>query len=106
MAFGPCIDAITPTAEDCASPADEDCDGDPGCPPDPDHAWSELFLATQYSSGDALAVGPGGRVVVAGQFRGTFFPGAETHSAPTGDGLDRVYVAAYDDDGAPLWSRS
>ncbi|MCB9749655.1 MAG: hypothetical protein H6713_06560 [Myxococcales bacterium] len=106
MSWGPCEGEVLPVAETCATPEDDDCDGAVDCPLDGFHVWSALYLATQYSSGDALAIGPQDRVVVGGQFLGTFFPGAETHSASAAEEQESVYVVAYATDGDPEWSVS
>ena len=106
MSWGPCAGEVLPATETCATPEDDDCDGSVACPLDGFHVWSSLYLSTEYSSGDAMAIDDNDRVVVGGQFLGTFFPGAVTHSASAEEEQESLYVVAYATDGDPEWSVS
>src|SRR6202044_995591 len=70
MAYGPCLGEITPAVEDCATPANESCDGmTPPC------AGAYLFAKAYGSPSDeegaAVAVDAAGNVVVVGYTVGT-----------------------------------
>ncbi len=101
-ALGPCVGEVLPGAEDCSTPADEDCDGaTPSCPP-----GTVLFAlgagGTGGDTGTAVAIDPAGNIVVTGYFSGTVdFGGGLLTSA---GGID-IFVVKYDPAGSHLWSK-
>lgn len=98
--FGPCVGEVTPSAEDCNTPADENCLGDvPECGA---ALWVKHFGDPLGNEASALAVGPDDGVAITGRFYGTLdFGGGPLVSAGLWDG----YLARFDGDGGHLWSR-
>src|SRR5262245_20942296 len=75
MTFGECQWEVTPTAEDCKTPEDEDCDGQtPPCAGE--SVWSDTFGGTGNEYGQNVAVDPAGNVVVTGGFDAPFTLGS------------------------------
>ncbi|MEJ7731888.1 MAG: hypothetical protein WKG00_22095 [Polyangiaceae bacterium] len=99
--FGPCVGEVTPKSDDCATPADEDCDGQtPACPGAP--LWAHAFgdAAAQVVTG--AAVDAAGNVVLVGWFSGALdFGGPVLASAGLSDG----FVVSLDAAGNHRWSR-
>jgi len=98
--FGPCVGEVTPGAEDCSTPADENCLGDvPECGA---ALWVKQFGGPLGNEASALAVGPDDGVAITGRFYGALdFGGGPLVSAGLWDG----YLARFDGDGGHLWSR-
>jgi len=97
--FGPCEDEVVPAAENCADPADEDCDATPDCG---DAIWSKGAGDPMLQRGSAIAADNDGNVIVVGTFAGTLDFGKDVH---TSAGSDDIFVAKLGLDGGTLWSR-
>jgi hypothetical protein len=97
--YGPCEGEVTPQAEDCSTPADEDCDGlTPLCPA----LWSARFGNTGAQFAWGLAADASGGVAITGDLSGTAdFGGGTLTSA----GLSDVFLAKLDANGAHQWSK-
>jgi hypothetical protein len=97
---GACVGEVLPTAEDCASGADESCDGSSGC--DGAALWGAAFGdALDQAAAAAVAVDVAGSSYVGGSFAGTTsFGGAPLTSAGGRD----AFLAKLDADGGTLWS--
>jgi hypothetical protein len=99
QSYGPCLGQVTPVIEECATSADEDCDG-----VDNDHCgvWARRFGAGGDQGAEALAVDASGNVIVAGNIAGTVdFGGGSITSA----GLKDAFVLKLDKSGNHLWSK-
>jgi hypothetical protein len=97
---GACVGEVLPTAEDCASGADESCDGSSGC--DGAALWGAAFGdALDQAAAAAVAVDVAGSSYVGGSFAGTTSFGA----APlTSAGGRDAFLVKLDADGGTLWS--
>ena len=99
MSFGPCMGEVIPQAENCATPADDDCLGMPDCG---DHVWSKRFGDGSSQNGQGVTIDPMGNVLLVGYFQGTIdFGGGTLTSAGSND----VYVAKLAPDGTHIWSK-
>jgi len=99
LGFGGCVSEVVPSAENCATPVDESCDGmTPSC--GSDTLWSRRF---GEGEGYGVAVGPDGNPVVVGRFSSSIsFGGNELSSS---GGYD-AFVAKLDgSSGEHIWSR-
>lgn len=98
--FGPCVGEVTPSPEDCSTPADDNCLGDvPECGA---ALWVEQFGGPLENETSSLAVGPDDGIAITGRFYGALdFGGGTLVSAGLYDG----YLARFDGDGHHLWSR-
>jgi len=93
-----CEGEVTPRAEDCTSPGDEDCDG-AGCS---ETFWAKIFGDGASQSGMVVAADASGGVIVAGATDGTVdFGGGPLIAAGGGD----VFVARFDRTGKHAWSK-
>jgi len=101
MSWGPCVGEVLPQPENCATPADDDCDGTaPGCTGA--LKWPLTFgdAADQYLMG--VAVDGAGNVLLTGYFAGTVnFGGGPLTSAGTLD----AFVVKLDKSGNHVWSK-
>ena len=97
MAQGVCEGQVTPGAETCVNPADEDCDGH-DCV-----VWAKMFGDVSDQTIGGMAVDGGGNVYVAGWFNGTL---AFDPEAPISANGTDLFVGKLDPAGKPLWSRS
>jgi hypothetical protein len=98
--YGPCDGEIVPQQEDCATPEDEDCDGDSTpCPGTP--LWAQRFGDGEDQAGTALTVDAGGGVVLAGFTEGVIDFGGMPSSNP---GSVAGFLARFDADGNHDWS--
>ncbi len=99
LTWGPCAGQVTPTAEDCATGDDEDCDT-LEVPCAGTHLWSR-----GYDPGSParafVAADSAGNVVYAGSFRGSIDFGGGSFSSGT---HTRTVVAKLDGNGTHLWS--
>ncbi len=98
--YGPCEGEVTPKAEDCATPEDEDCDGaTPLCPA----LWATRFGDAAAQFGWSVAVDAAGNAVIVGEMEGTVdFGGGPLASAGSSD----LVVAKLDGaTGALLWAK-
>src|SRR4051812_23693232 len=101
-AFGACMGEVLPTAENCLTAQDENCDGMTLACAAP--LWSKQFGASSDDVGFDVAVDTfSGNVVTTGYFKGSvdFGGGALTSTAQSED----IYIAKYDPAGAYLWSK-
>lgn len=99
--YGACTGQVLPSDEDCATPADEDCNGSGACA-----SGGALVSKFFGGAGDEVALGvaidPSGQVVVVGRFQGTVdFGGGPLTSA----GGDDIFVARYLSNGAFVWAK-
>jgi hypothetical protein len=99
--WGPCAGDVVPHPEDCATPADEDCDGK--TPPCAGAAlWARSFGDTGADAVDDLVTDPAGNVYVAGGFLVSADLGG---GVLTSAGLTDCFLAKYGPDGAHLMSK-
>jgi hypothetical protein len=101
-AYGACVGAITPKMENCAAPADENCDGAaPSCKGD--LAWAKRFGDMDQQVGKGVAVDSMGNVLITGAFAaGLDFGNGPLNSAGSGD----VFVAKLDTSGFLSWGEN
>lgn len=98
-----CSGAVKPAAENCATPEDEDCDGEaPSC--QGDILWAERFGDSHAQEGRAIAVDSDGNVVVAGIISGEVDFGSGTIQVPGAQ--QNAFVAKFDTNGSLQWSKS
>lgn len=99
--FGPCVGAITPTPENCATPQDEDCDGlAPACQGTP--LWSKRFGDDNNQFSQSMAVDDAHNVLVTGFFGGAVdFGDGPLVSA----GGDDIFVLKLNANGVQVWSK-
>jgi hypothetical protein len=101
MAYGPCVGQIVPQVDNCASPADEDCDGaTPPCAGA--YALGRAFGSASDEEGLAIAADPSGNILLAGYTVGLVDFGCG--SQPGGSDQGGVIVKL-DPTGACLWSK-
>jgi hypothetical protein len=104
--YGPCMGEVLPSAEDCASPGDEDCNGSADtCP------LTTLWANAPGTAGNdnvarAVAVGPQGNIFVTGTLDGTIVFDPAVPAGITSAGSDDIYVAKYSPDGALQWVKT
>jgi len=101
--YGVCEGQVTPTVDDCATPADEDCDGvpAPACP------GTVLFGLRFGGAGDdegrGVAFDEGGNLIATGSFEGSIdFGGGEVKSAGGKD----VFVVKLGPAGEAIFSKA
>jgi hypothetical protein len=101
-----CLGEVVPTAEDCHSHADEDCDGESYC------AGSMIAAASFGSATGALGIAdgaptPDGGSVLVGVFSGTIDVGGGTAPLKSGSSEDRdVFLLKTDADGGVVCAAS
>jgi len=95
--WGGCTNQVIPTAEDCGSPLDENCDGAVCAGP----LWGALFGNTDAQAPAAITTDAGGNAIVAGTFAGAIDFG--NGALVSGGGTD-AFVAKLDPSGKALWS--
>ncbi|WP_437782006.1 hypothetical protein [Sorangium sp. So ce1097] len=98
--YGPCVGEVTPAAEVCATPEDENCDGEPHCPLQP--PWARGYGDTGADVGWSIASDAAGNYYVTGSFEGTVDFGA---GPLTSAGRTDVFLLKLDPSGALLWSK-
>jgi hypothetical protein len=86
--YGPCTGEITPSAEHCASEADEDCDGTGQCSLPP--LWSAALGGAGADAAYGVATDAAGNLYVTGAFEGTVDFGAGPLTATGRDGFVAV----------------
>ena len=97
--FGPCVGEVLPEPEDCATTADESCDGaSPTC--GSDNLWSRRF---GVGEGYALDVGADGSPVLGGRFPGSINFGGNTLTSS--GGFDGFVTKLDGASGEHIWSR-
>jgi hypothetical protein len=97
--YGECSGEVAPRPEDCATPDDEDCDGQATCS---NHLWSLRFgdADTQFVSN--IAMDADDNLILTGQLSGTTdFGGGPIASAGSID----LFVAKLDASGKHVWSK-
>jgi hypothetical protein len=100
QSFGPCQGEVVPVVEDCLSSVDEDCDGVAAvCTGN--ELWAKRFGDAAAQSVAGIATYAGGAVIT-GNLAGTVNFGG---GALTSAGATDVFVASYDAQGLPLWSK-
>ncbi|WP_437732748.1 hypothetical protein [Sorangium sp. So ce1335] len=100
LGYGPCTGAVAPAAEICASPVDEDCDGDPQCPRL--SPWARAYGGPGDDSGLSIVSDAWGNYYVSGAFEGTVDFGA---GPLTSAGESDVFLLKLDPSGSVIWSR-
>lgn len=101
MAYGPCENQVHPTADNCATAADENCDGQaPLCTGD--GVWSYNWGGNGGQAGYAIATNAAGDVVVGGVFGGSIDFGFGAHQV---QGSKDLFLAKLDASGQPQWSK-
>lgn len=70
------------------------------------HLWSFSGGGTNDDAGNAVAIDPGGNVVVTGIFGGTANIGGSVLSSPYNPGLPAMFVMKVSSAGTPLWTRA
>ncbi|KYF92935.1 hypothetical protein BE18_24915 [Sorangium cellulosum] len=91
---------MAPAAEICASPVDEDCDGDPQCPrlaP-----WARAYGGPGEQGATSIVSDAWGNYYVSGVFNGTVDFGA---GPLTSAGGSDVFLLKLDPSGSVIWSR-
>jgi hypothetical protein len=97
--YGECSGEVAPRPEDCATPDDEDCDGQATCS---NHLWSLRFgdADTQFVSN--IAIDAQDNIILTGQLSGSAdFGGGAIASAGSID----LFVAKLDAAGKHVWSK-
>jgi len=98
-AFGPCMGEVLPTAENCAMPADENCNGaGPDCGA---AVWSKRFGNFDGQYGLDVEADSLGNVYMTGTFYSSIDLGAGPIMATSLDG----FLAKFDPAGNLLWSK-
>lgn len=96
LIWGPCIGEITPDAEQCATAADESCDGNPGCGLT---TWTRNGGDEQVQSIHAVAIGSNDDIFVLGRGAGTMkWQGQDVPSVDLGD-TEQTFLARIMPDG-------
>jgi hypothetical protein len=98
--YGPCIGEVLPKAEVCASPEDENCNGETACTGT--HLWSKRFGENSSQKGTSVATDSAGNILLTGSFDSTVdFGGGALTSAGGSD----LFITKLDPAGAHLWSK-
>lgn len=111
-AFGPCMGQVLPSADDCKTPADEDCDGaNAVCPGGTywSRGYGDVSLAkpgiprNHYLTG--IAVDSAGAAILTGTFFNSMdFGAAGQLSVPAGLAA-QAFIAKIDAKGTPMWAK-
>lgn len=97
--WGPCVGEVTPRPEDCATPADEDCNGGRDCG---EVRSGSLLGGAGPQRARAFAAGSGGLAIVGGEFDG----GLDLGAGWIASGAEQdVFVARIEADGTVAWVR-
>jgi len=101
--FGPCEGEVTPKQEDCATEADDDCNGVPPivCPGPLE--CGNAFGGPGYDEAFGLSIGRDGRIAISGRYQPPvdFGGGALDPNDPESGA---AYVAVYSGDGSHVFS--
>jgi hypothetical protein len=101
--FGPCMGEVVPAPENCATAADDDCNGQTAA-----CSGAPLFAAgfgdTQAQTGTAVAVDAQGNVFVAGKFQGSMNFGAPVGVLTSAGGHD-AFIAKFAPNGQIIWAQ-
>ena len=96
--WGPCEGEALPALEDCAVPADEDCNFGTGCS---ETVWGDVFGDASVQRVNDIAFDAAGNLYAVGTFSGTLdFDGGQLIAAS-----DDVFVAKLGPAGEHVWSR-
>jgi len=95
--YGACQGQMTPAAETCVDPADEDCDSH-DCV-----LWARMFVDVTEQSIGGVVTAPDGTIYVAGWFTGTL--AFDTQKPISANGVD-LYVARLDPAAGLIWAKS
>ncbi|XXX76709.1 hypothetical protein WMF30_54575 [Sorangium sp. So ce134] len=98
--YGPCTGEVTPAPELCATPEDEDCDGEPRCARPP--PWARGFGGPGSEHGWSIASDAYGNYYISGSFEGTVDFG--TGPLTSAGQLD-IFFLKLDAAGTVLWSQ-
>ncbi len=98
-----CLGAVGPQAENCATPADEDCDGI-AAPCAGTHVWSHAWGGAQDEEGNALAIDAANNVLFAGYVTGPVDFGCGV--VPVAAGNDAALLMKLTPGGACTWSKA
>jgi hypothetical protein len=104
-AWGPCGGEVVPKCDDCTTPADEDCDGQPSTCTGGKDFWVRVIGGAlyDYQKVESVAADAGGNVILAGRFlRSIDFGGGLVTSADPFD----AFVAKLDPGGKVVWART
>jgi uncharacterized protein (AIM24 family) len=100
-ALGPCTGQVLPGAENCATAADDDCDGNtPACTGS--YIWAKSFGSVMDDEGIVVATDPSSNVVLGGYMNGTVDFGCGSMMAGAADGALLVKLSSA---GACLWGK-
>jgi hypothetical protein len=99
--YGPCVGEVFPAFENCVAAGDEDCDGAAQVCTGA-HVWSKSFGDAGAQTSVSVATTYLRGAVITGSFASTVNFGS---GALTSAGATDVFVATFDDAGAPLWSK-
>lgn len=100
-AWGPCLGSVTPEPEDCATEADDNCDGLPTCA---ETLFSWRFGADRDETVTRIDVDGEGATYLQGHYRDPFELGGQMLA--TGNGTRDVFVVKRDPDGEVAWART
>ncbi|WP_437799872.1 hypothetical protein [Sorangium sp. So ce693] len=100
LGYGPCTGAVTPAEEICATPVDENCDGEPHCPGLP--PWARGYGGPGDDEGLSIVSDASGNYYVAGDFEGTVDFGA---GPLTSAGGSDIFFLKLDPSGSVIWSK-
>ena len=98
LSYGPCVGEVVPAAENCNTPANEDCTMTVDCGT---AYWSKSFGTTGDQIANAVARDAQNNVVLTGRFTGFMTFGGNMLVSPVGND---VFVTKFDTTGAFLWS--
>jgi hypothetical protein len=97
-----CLGAVLPQAENCATPADDDCDGSaPPCTGT--HLWSHAWGGAQDEEGNGLAIDAANNVLFAGYVTGPVDFGCGV--VPVAAGNDAALLMKLTPAGACTWNK-
>jgi hypothetical protein len=99
--LAPCAGEVLPRAENCATAADDDCDGNaPACTGT--QVWAKEYGSLTDDEGIAVATDPSDNVLLGGYMNGTIDYGCGPVAAGASDG---ALVVKFSPTGACLWSK-
>ncbi len=98
VGYGPCVGQVVPTADLCATPEDDDCDGGVSCIEPP--IWKKPTGGTANGSAYGVAADGDGNVLATGQFSGSLDLGVGPLI-----GQSDVFLAKFDAAGNTLWNK-
>ena len=101
--LGACMGAVLPQAENCATPADEDCDN-VAAPCSGTHLWSKAWGGVPDDEGNALAVDAFDNILYAGYTTGPVDYGCG--ALPVVAGVDAAMLMKLTPNGSCTWSKA